>query len=113
MIKMPPPMTAPVVPPELLDSVVAYFRPRRVILFGSHARGDAGPDSDIDLMVELDDDAPPEKLTLQAGYESRRGYDRAVDVIPCRASVLASRARAIGSFAHIVLRDGVVVYERP
>ena len=27
------------------------FRPNRVILFGSHARGAAGPDSDIDLLV--------------------------------------------------------------
>ena len=113
MIKMPPPMTVPVVPSELLDSVVAYFRPRRVILFGAAARGDTGPDSDIDLLVELDDDAPPEKLTFEAGYEARRSYRRPVDIIPCRASVLASRARAIGSFAHIVLRDGVVVYERP
>ena len=106
-------MTEPIVPSELLESVVAYFRPRRVILFGSAARGDAGPDGDIDLLVELDDDAPPEKLTLKAGYEARRGYRRAVDIIPCRASVLASRARAVGSFAHMVLRDGVTVYERP
>jgi predicted nucleotidyltransferase len=27
------------------------FQPERIILFGSHARGDAGPDSDIDLLV--------------------------------------------------------------
>lgn len=59
------------VPPELLDPVVAYFRPRRVILFGSAARGDAGFDSDIDLLVVVVDDAPPERLTLKAGYESR------------------------------------------
>jgi predicted nucleotidyltransferase len=34
------------VPPELLDAVVAHFDPVRVILFGSRARGDAGADSD-------------------------------------------------------------------
>jgi predicted nucleotidyltransferase len=45
------------VPAELLRAVVAYFRPRQVILFGSHARGDAGGDSDIDLAVVLDDSA--------------------------------------------------------
>ena len=106
-------MTEPIVPSELLDQVVAYFRPRRVILFGSAARGDVGPDGDLDLLVELDDDAPPEKLTLKAGHEARRGCRRAVDIIPGRASVLASRARAVGSFAQIVLRDGVTVYERP
>jgi uncharacterized protein len=78
-------MTAASVPPELLNAVVEYFRPLRVILFGSVARGDAGPDSDIDLLVILDDDAPPEHLTLAAGYQARRSYHRAADVIPCRA----------------------------
>ena len=61
-----------VVPAELLNPVVAYFRPRRVILFGSRARGEAGPDSDIDLLVVVDDDTPAEKLTPEAGYEARR-----------------------------------------
>ena len=41
------------VPAELLDPVVAYFRPRRVILFGSRARGEAGPGSDYDVAVFL------------------------------------------------------------
>ena len=53
-------MSSVLVPPELLDPVVAYFQPRRVIVFGSVARGEAGPDSDIDLLVVLDDDAPAE-----------------------------------------------------
>lgn len=74
--------TEPLVPPELLDPVVAYFQPRRLILFGSRARGDDGPDSDIELRVVVDDDTPPEKVTLRAGFESRRGYRHAADVIP-------------------------------
>ena len=45
------------VPAELLDRVVRYFAPEAVILFGSHARGEAGPDSDYDLLVILPDDA--------------------------------------------------------
>jgi len=50
-------MTAsPLVPPELRFPVVAYFNSRRVILFGSHARGLAGPDSDIDILVEFEPD---------------------------------------------------------
>ncbi len=101
------------VPPELLASVVAYFHPRRVILFGSRARGNAGRDSDIDLLVILDDDAPPEKLTLAAGYESRRGYNRATDVIPVRESVYRRRSKIAGNLAYEAARDGVAVYERP
>ena len=50
-------MAEPLVPPDLPDPVMAYFRPRRVIIYGSVARGDATPDSDIDLVVVVDDDA--------------------------------------------------------
>lgn len=102
----------PLVPPELLDRVVAYFRPRRVVLFGSRARGDAGADSDIDLLVILDDDAPAEKLTLRAGWESRRGYDRPVDVVPVREAVYRKRAKIAGTLAYEAEIDGVAVYER-
>jgi uncharacterized protein len=74
------------VPPELLGSVVAYFRPQRIILFGSAARGEAGPESDLDLVVVLDDDVPSEKLTARAVAEARAGYHAPVDIIPCRGS---------------------------
>ncbi|HEX5454508.1 MAG TPA: nucleotidyltransferase domain-containing protein [Stellaceae bacterium] len=99
-------------PAELLRSVVAHFRPRRVILFGSAARGVAGPDSDIDLLVVLDDDAPPALLGARSVYEARKDYYGAVDILPCRQSALDARARAKGSFADIVLREGITVYER-
>jgi hypothetical protein len=96
---------------ELLAAVVAYFRPRRVILFGSQARRDAGADSDIDLLVELDDNVPIERLSAKAVYTARSGYHGAVDIRPA-APPFWRRARAIGSFAHTILRDGVTVYER-
>jgi predicted nucleotidyltransferase len=105
-------MTISAVPAELLDPVVAYFRPRRIILFGSAARGDGGPDSDLDLLVIVDDDTPPEKLTLSAGFEARRSFHRAADVIPCRESVFERRSRIAGTIAHAAAAEGIVVYER-
>jgi len=102
----------PLVPPELLSRVVEYFHPRRVVLFGSRARGDCGEDSDIDLLVILDDDAPADKLTLRAGWESRRGYDRPVDVVPVRDSVYRRRAKIAGTLAYEAEIDGIAVYER-
>lgn len=105
-------MASASVPAQLLDRIVAHFRPQRVILFGSAARGEAGADSDLDLVVVVDDDTPPEALGARSVYAARSGYHGAVDILPCRASVLAVRARAKGSFADIVLREGVTVYER-
>jgi uncharacterized protein len=106
-------MTTPLVPPELLDPVVAYFKPRRVILFGSRARGDHGPDSDIDLLVVVDDDTPAEKVTIKAGYESRRSYHHAADVFPVWEKTFQRNARIAGTLSRAATLDGVVVYERP
>ena len=38
---------------EMVRRIVERFDPERIILFGSHARGTAGPDSDIDLLVVM------------------------------------------------------------
>lgn len=102
----------PLVPAALLDRVVRYFHPRRVILFGSQARRQSGPDSDFDLLVILDDDAPAERLTLKAGWEARRGYDQAVDSIPVRDAVYRRRARIAGTLAYEATVDGIAVYEQ-
>lgn len=101
------------VPAELLNPVVAYFRPCRVILFGSAARVDADAESDIDLLVIVDDETPPEKLTLRAGFESRRSYRRPADVIPCRASVFERKRAIPGTLSQAADSEGVIVYERP
>jgi uncharacterized protein len=106
-------MAAPLVPAELLDPVVAYFRPQRVILFGSRARGEAGPDSDIDLLVIVDDDTPPERLTLQAGFEAHRSYRKAADVFPIRAATFEQNRSITGTLSAEAEADGIVVYGPP
>ena len=100
------------VPQELLDAVVAHFDPIRVILFGSRARGDAGADSDLDLLVVLDDAAPADKLGWRSAFEARKNFHRAVDIVPCRRRWFDEKRAVIGSLAHMAAEDGVVVYER-
>lgn len=106
-------MNAALVPAELLDPVVAYFNPRRVILFGSAARGETGPDSDIDLLVIVDDDTAPEKVTLKAGFESRRSYHQPADVIPVGEATFQRKSKIANTLSRAATLDGVVVYERP
>jgi uncharacterized protein len=105
-------MATALVPAELLDPVVAYFKPQRVILFGSRARGVPRPDSDIDLLVVVDDDTPPAMLTIHAGYEARRSYRGAADVVPCRAETFQIKRRIAGTLPYEAAHRGVVVYER-
>src|SRR6266403_1857798 len=95
------------VPPDLLDRVVEYFRPQRVILFGSRARGEATRDSDIDLLVVVDDDTPPEKLTWKARYEAQRSYRAAADVFPMRAEAFERERTVVGTVAAEADADGI------
>jgi uncharacterized protein len=100
------------VPEELLDAVVAHFDPLQVILFGSQARGEAGADSDIDLLVVLDDEVPADKLGWRSAFEARRNFHRAVDIVPCRRRWFEDKRAVIGSLAHMAAEDGIVIYER-
>lgn len=100
------------VPEDLLRPVVEHFRPVKVVLFGSHARGEAGPDSDVDLFVVLDDHAPPEALGWRARFEARRNWHRAVDIVTCRRAVYEAKRRLPGTLSHTADAEGVVVYER-
>jgi len=44
---------------RVVHRIVEHFDPERVILFGSHARGDASEDSDVDLLIVADTDLSP------------------------------------------------------
>jgi predicted nucleotidyltransferase len=65
---------------QLVDRLVEAYRPERIYLFGSVARGDAGPDSDYDLLVVMPDDSTPELLRSRAAYRASRDLALARDV---------------------------------
>jgi uncharacterized protein len=100
------------VPRDLLDPVVEYFHPRQVILFGSRARGDATRDSDIDLLVIVDNDTPPEKLHWQDGFGAYQSKSDA-DIFPMRAEDFERDRAIVNTLAAEADADGIVVYGSP
>ena len=95
--------------PALADAVcrlVAAYNPDRIYLFGSVARGDAGADSDYDLLLVVPDDAPPEKLRSRLTYEALRGTGTAADVLVCTRSYFEDRRSLKASLPGTVLREG-------
>jgi len=96
---------------HIVTTIVNNLRPRRIIVFGSYARGEAQPDSDLDLFVEMD--AP----LSRRGRSSR--IKRLFDPYPCPMDIVvytpqevAYWRQAAASMVASVLREGKVLYER-
>ena len=92
--------------------IAERFDPEQVILFGSHARGEAGEHSDVDLLVVLRAD----RVQQGPGNPIRRAiaehYVLPVDVIIRSPEVIAEQRNDPYSLIHQVLAEGVVLYER-
>ncbi len=87
------------------------FNPDRIILFGSHARGTAGPDSDVDLLVVM----PVEGNKRAKQLEIRMAlHDIRVpkDIIVTTPQDFAWRKETIGTIERPAAREGKVLYER-
>lgn len=61
--------------PTAIQSIVSMYHPARVILFGSQARGDAGPGSDVDLLVVFAGEVNRRERRPYTVAEGRSGYD--------------------------------------
>ena len=91
--------------------IVRDYDPVKIILFGSHARGEAGPESDIDLLVVL----PEVANKRQAAVAIRRVLrDLPVpkDIVVTTPEEIARRGDLVGTVLRPALREGKVLYER-
>lgn len=98
---------------RLADAVrrlTAAYQPERIYLFGSHARGDAGPDSDYDLLVVVPDSAPLDQRGGRLAYAALRGTGTAADVLVQSKSYFESRLHLPASLPATVLREGRLLY---
>jgi predicted nucleotidyltransferase len=101
--------------PEWLPVVVARvaerFDPERIILFGSLARGDAGPDSDIDLLVVFRH-AVERRSTAVALRLAIADIPAPVDFIVTDLDEIERRGGIEGAALGTALREGKVAYHR-
>ena len=95
---------------EIVRRLVEGYRPQRVYLFGSVARGDAGPDSDYDILLVVPDDALPERRRSALSYRILWSTGAAADVLVWTASQFDSRAHVIASLPATVLREGKLLH---
>jgi predicted nucleotidyltransferase len=96
---------------EATRRLADYFQPERIYLFGSAARGEAGPDSDLDFMVLLSDEAPEQLLRAGEGDFNLRGLG-SVDVLIWRAREFDRWLPLKASFPATIVREGRLLHER-
>ena len=98
--------------PLVVAEIVDAIDPVEVILFGSVARREDGPDSDLDLLVVLD---KAERIQRRGLMRRLRGAIRTfvpIDLVITDTAELIADRDAVGSAVYWPLREGVSVYRR-
>lgn len=95
---------------EITQKIVDHFHPNRVILFGSRARGDFRPDSDIDIFVEME--AAGKRLDRRLSI-SRLFPDQwwPMDILTYTAAEVAARRDSTATLVPVIEREGKVLYD--
>ena len=83
----------------------------RVVLFGSHARGDAGENSDVDFMIIADSQLPRFKRSRQL-YKLIRPHPFAMDLLVYTPEEVEKGSKSPVSFVSMVVKEGKTVYVR-
>jgi predicted nucleotidyltransferase len=95
---------------EAVRRIVAHADPLQVILFGSRARGNARPESDLDLAVVLD--APEEELRQRLPHSVLRGLRMEVSLIVASKAKFDLHRPWQNSIFHSTDQEGIVLYDR-
>ncbi len=97
---------------EITRKIAEAFRPRRIVMFGSRARGDTRSDSDLDLMVEMETDDPPAQRVRM--ISALFGLHRwAMDLVVYTPREVEEQRQYRNSIVRIIESEGKVLYEQP
>jgi len=110
------PTTTPLVDSALLssaiDKIISMLNPEKIVLFGSHAHGHPGPDSDVDLLVIMRTELrPAERVRVVSRLLSPRPFP--VDIVVRTPVELARDLQRVDPFMRDIVEKGRVLYERP
>jgi predicted nucleotidyltransferase len=87
------------------------FHPEKVILFGSYARGEAGINSDVDLMVVMESKAEWYERSVPIWMAISERWIEPIDIIVRSPEVFAQRQCQPDTLEYEAVREGVVLYE--
>ena len=96
---------------EAVRRIVEKFQPERIVLFGSHAAGTAGPDSDADLLVIMQVTGSKRKQAVEIDL-ALEGILLPTDVIVATPDEVERYRDCVGTIICEAAHEGRVLYER-
>ena len=96
---------------RMVKRIAEQFKPERIILFGSYAKGTIGPDSDVDLLVIMNVEGSKKEVAIQI---DRALIDRRLplDLIVATPDDVERYRKLVGNIIRPALQEGKVLYER-
>jgi predicted nucleotidyltransferase len=95
----------------MVERIVGRFKPEKVILFGSHARGQGSADSDADLLVVMNINGSKRQQAVQIDL-ALAGIPLPADILVATPEDLEHYRDCIGSIIREALLEGQVLYDR-
>ncbi len=97
---------------DVARQIAEKFHPQKIILFGSYARGNFRPESDVDLLVVMETEMKETRQALL--IEQSLEIDLfGLDLIVKTPQTIQERLAMGDWFLRDILREGKVLYERP
>lgn len=93
----------------IVNRVVQYARPTKVILFGSYANGDPDENSDIDLLIIKNTDLPLNKRSLEI-RPCLRGLKIPIDILVYTEDEYQDQLNSKYSIIGEIAKKGIVLY---
>jgi len=96
---------------EVVRRIVSVGSPNKIVLFGSWARGQARPDSDLDLLIIEDSDLPRHRRARRHRM-ALLGLFPAKDIVVWTPGEVVQWQHVPNAFITTILAEGRVLYER-
>ena len=97
---------------DVTRTIVERFHPKRILVFGNHAHGDATPDSDLDLFIEMDTPRrPPDRAIEVSEVFGLRPWP--LNVVVYTPEEVHRLRHIHGTLLSVIEKEGKILYEQP